>query len=283
VSAVALGYKRDAHDPNDYPAERLLGRPLGDSAIVPVSLLDWRVGVLRQRGASSCVAHAIARAIDVSLRYKARNLPLQPAPPRASRRFLYFNGRWAEYAGTALEATAHVEDSGCYPRNAMRAVKAVGVCAESFFPYTDRAQLAGETAEGTINEVPSPAAYHAAFDQMAFTYYRISSVGEARVNEVSRALALGHPVVFGMFVDSAFMAWDGATTIDQIDQLDPEGGGHMMCALETNDSEVVSDNWWDETWGRKGYAHLSYRLFGSSVVTDAYVIETAADFSGGAS
>jgi len=276
----ALGYKKDAHDPRDVNADTLLGRPVGADILVPASLVPYRIGLLKQGGASSCVANALARAVDVSLRFAARGIPIHPDPPRASRRFMYFNGRWAENVGLAPEANAPpVADRGCYPRNAMRAIQKLGVCTELVFPYTDAPQEPGKSAIGTINEVPPPAAYRAAYDQMAFTYYRITSTGVARAAEVARALALGHPVVFGMTVDTAFMRWNGQDPIDHVDVNDPDGGGHMLCALAVDRDKLISDNWWDLDWGAEGYVHLTHRLFGSDVITDAYVIETAAEFS----
>ena len=272
----AFGYKRDPYDPNDYRAERLLGRPLETDLVVPASLMSYRTTSLQQGRAGSCVAHALCRAIDVALRCSTHRMEYRdglPPPPLASRRFMYFNARRQEAVETfrrGLPAPV-MTDSGAYPRLAMRAVQRLGFCPESVFPYSD-----DPTA---ISAMPRAEVYREAYDQTGFRYYRIDTIGRRRIADVARALARGNPVIFGMMVDSAFMGWDGVRPIDVVNVNDPESGGHMMCALEVTHDRVIADNWWGDDWGAGGFAHLSHRLFGSEIVSDVYVIEAAPAFS----
>lgn len=270
----ALGYKPDLFDERDLPAGHVLGAAVRQELVVPASMMKYRSSAILQGGASSCVAHALCRSIDMCLRYeleKADKAHVEPPPP--SRGFIYFNARRQE----AVEANKRGEppppmiDGGSFPRLAMRAVQRLGYCPERVYPYSDDTK--------TINDAPPASAYHAAFDQTGFRYYRVLSSGRARVAEVAHALALGRPVFFGLTVDSAFMGWDGDTPINAVDVHDPEAGGHMLCVLEVTADRVVADNWWGEDWGAKGLAHLSHHLFGSDVITDVYVIETAPTFS----
>lgn len=266
-----LGYRQDAPDERDIPAEQLLGA--GPPTVVPASLAKFRVGTLEQSHASSCVAFALTRAIDMALRIEAerRGAPATELPLGAPG-YIYFNARQQEVveAKNAGRAAPAIADQGSYPRLAMRAVQKLGFCPDEAYPYAEALQH--------INSPPPAHAYRHAFDQAGFAYYRISATGIARVADVARALAQGKPVIFGMFVDTAFMRNRGAR-ITSVNQDDPNGGGHMMTVLDVTESEVVVDNWWGNDWGDFGIGRIAHEVFGSSAVSDVYVIETAPPYS----
>lgn len=267
----SLGYRQDRPDPRDIPAERLLGA--GASTVTPASMAKFRVGMLDQRHASSCVAFALTRAIDMALRAEAaRQGAAVTDLPMGAPGFVYFNARQAEVvdAKGAGRNPPLIGDVGSYPRLAMRAIQKLGFCPWDAYPY--------EEALANINAPPPAHAYRNAFDQSGLKYYRISSTGIARVAEVARALSLGKPVIFGMFVDTAFMRNRGER-IATVDANDPNGGGHMMTVIEVTESEVVVDNSWGTGWGDMGIGRIAHELFGSLLVTDVYVIEAAPSFS----
>ncbi len=269
----ALGYKQDEPDERDLLSEMLLGAPMRADVVVPASMKKYRGAPIRQGRASSCVAHALYRTLDMCLRYELEKADKSGVlPPGASRRFMYFNARNqenvdAKAAGKTLHA---VRDEGSFPRLAMRAVQKLGFCDEDLFPYSDDAKA--------INEPPPPTAFQGAYDQSNFRYYRVASTGTARVAEVARALAQGKPVLFGMFVDTDFMANVGQT-LTRINAADPDGGGHMLAVLEVTSDTVVFDNWWGEDWGADGIGKMSHALFGGVNISDVYVIEAAPTFS----
>lgn len=274
---IGLGYRQDAHDPNDYPTERLLGAPPATPPALPVSLRRFRKGLLYQGGAGSCVAHALDRANDICLRYQFEQQGKAVEPPKSSRRFRYYNARRQEAVDAIArgEAAPTMSDAGCYPRLAMRAEQKIGFCEERLFPYTDDPEK--------INEVPPPECFHSAYDQKNFKYARNSYSGNARVLEVARGMHAGKPSIFGMFVDTAFMRNKGEL-INVINTSDPNGGGHMLCVLEVTPDEVIFDNWWcppgqPNAWGDQGVGRMSWGLFGSSIITDVYMIENVPTFS----
>jgi hypothetical protein len=276
-----LGYKQDLPDGRDYLAESLIGKAAQD-VVVPASIMRFRKGVLVQGGAGSCVANALARAIDVCLRVELAQAGSLIEPPKASRRFMYFNARQQEVVDALADGDKPepITDGGCYPRLAMRAVQKLGFCPEDVFPYTDRQQRPGESAEGTINQKPPPAASQQAFDQKDFKYARVTRTRLGRVVDVARALKRDKPVIIGMYVDKPFMRWDGSSVITSVDKSDPDGGGHMLAVVEVTADRVILDNWWGEDWGANGLVHLSHDLFGSAIVSDTYILETAPFFSG---
>lgn len=266
-----LGYRQDAPDERDFSAERLLG--IGAATVVPASMARLRVGTLEQAGAGSCVAFALTRAIDMALRAEAERRGANSVDlPLGAPGFVYFNARQQEVveAKNAGRSPPPIQDQGSYPRLAMRAVQRLGFCPDEAYPYLE--------ALHHINAAPPAHAYRHAFDQSGLKYYRISATGIARVAEVARALSLGKPVIFGMFVDAAFMRNRGER-IATVNTNDPNGGGHMMAVLEVTESEVVVDNWWGSDWGDIGIGRIGHELFGSSAISDVYVIETAPPFS----
>lgn len=270
---VSLGYKQDELDERDLQAEVLLGAPGVTETIVPASMMKYRDTELLQGRASSCVAHALSRAIDMCLRYElelAGKGHIQP--PKASRRIIYYNARRQEAVEAALrgQTAPQMADVGSFPRLAMRAVQKLGYCPEDLFPYND--------TPSAIAEVPPPLAYRASIDQSGFRYARVGEFGNARVAEVARGLKIGKPSIFGMFVDSEFISNRGHR-IERINTGDPNGGGHMLAVLEVTETDVIFDNWWGPRWGRGGLGYMSHSLFGSVVLSDVYMIETTPTFS----
>ncbi len=279
---LGLGYNQDLPDIRDFIShdvnidgvvrEGLYGA--APQGFVPASMMQYRKGSLYQGGASSCVAHAIARAIDMSLRAELEGLGIVIEPPMASRRKIYFDARQQENVDAIRvgQPIPTMTDRGCFPRFGMRGVQNLGFCDETFFPYTDDSKK--------INEPPPPAAYKQAFDQKGFRYSRPVL---NPIIECARGLAMKRPFLFGMFVDTAFMNNRGAI-IESVDTNDKNGGGHMLCGLEITNSEVVFDNWWcppgnPSAWGSLGIGRMTHKLFASSVVTDRYILETAPIFS----
>lgn len=265
MSDRGLGYLKDLPDARDFPAEVVFGAPVG-AYLVPASMKQWCVGRTLQGGANSCVANALAKSIDMIFRRSGI-----VDPPFASRRFIYWNARRQE-AREAAEQGAQPEpmsDRGCFPRLAMRAVQRLGFCPETEYPYSD--------APSAIAETPPPLAYRAAIDQSGFQYGRVSSSGMARAIECAQALAAGCVPIFGTLIDQAFMRNQGEV-ITRLDMTDIVGG-HMLAVVEVTHDHLTFANWWGGWGDAEGFGKMSLDLFGSTAVTDTYVLRTAPTFS----
>ena len=85
--------------------------------------------------------------------------------------------------------------------------------------------------------------------------HQITSTGAQRVTDICLALDAGCPVVFGTYVDTAFLNYTGGIVGKQ-NQNDPNGGGHCMVLLGYTISGTtvtfIGRNSWGVTWGESG-------------------------------
>lgn len=264
-----FGWLPDPVDSRDHSATQVI-QSAGRAGGKP-SLLHLRKGKLEQGGTSSCVGHAVARGIHVSI---LGQLPEGKTVELPSAYFPYYNGRVAERIGmtpadrSAVKALeAPVVDEGSHARLVMKSTQALGYTPYSLWPNNPL----------RVNRRPSPRCYSRAFDQKGFRYARIYETGAARVDALIMALAAGWPVVFAMDVDEAFKDHVGTAPISTIGQ---RVGGHMLAALAFDGEAVVFDNWWGPRWGSGGLGRMTPALFGT-VARDIYAIQAASPYSGG--
>lgn len=243
------------------------------------SLFDFRGVRIDQGQAGACVAFFLTRCIQLYQDAHGISAPL------ASPRQLYFDGRREEWAGVAPEMVPPLEDTGTEPRLMMSATQALGYVPWDLCPYTDDPKL--------INEQPAPELYQRAFDCSGLDYARIQLVGEQAVAQTAQSLRARLPVGFGMKVDRAFMRNTG----ERITSINPDDlvGGHMLAVLAVLTPELIKvfrsllpstaqpgdllfDNWWGngDAWGNDlGLGVLSGAVYGSSVVSDRYIVRAA--------
>lgn len=241
-----LGYIPDWLDMRDH-GFRDIEAPTGWSA-GSADMRDLRGAPLSQGPLSSCVGFAITRALQLGSALNQR-----PDIPLASPLFIYWNARFV------MNREKPVDDRGCYPRLAMKALQTFGFAPWSSWEYK----------ESWVNQQPSFKAYRGAYEQRGFRYYRID--GDDRVAQVRQALAMGYPVIFGMEIDEAFVnARAPVSSIDRNRSL----GGHMMSVLAVDGDNLVVDNWWGTGWGGNGDGTgvISADLFESSHIHDVYAL-----------
>lgn len=279
----ARGYLPDRPDERDLPVEKLFGfAPTKSEIVVPASMIRYHVGILDQRDASSCVAFALTRAVDMRLRVDAERSGLGSASVTlGAPGFVYFNARQQEIVEAMARGSEPraIGDNGSYPRLAMRAIQRLGYCPEASYPYEAAlTEIRAARLEARPERPPPTMTYRHAYDQAGLRYYRVSSSGQQRVADVARAIGQQAPVVFGMFVDTAFMQNRG-DRITSINDDDPDGGGHMMCVVGVTLEDVVITNSWGAAWGQNGIARISHALFGSFLASDVYAVVAAPSFS----
>lgn len=246
------GYKQDAHDARDWNASARFGAVKGLPSAA-LGLRDFVRRVSDQTITSSCVGQALARAIDIRL----RKLGFDGPEPSAM----------ALYTGARSVDRGVLRDEGCYPRDAMRFSRDIGVPRENVWPF-DPAK---------VNDKLPWHVHQDASRFLLFQWWRIYASGQQRSDAVAQAIASGFPVIFGLELDAAFFSYSGGTIM----ALGSERrGGHMLCILgyrERADGtrEFLILNSWGTGWGEGGFCWMHEDVLESSRASDFYVIEVS--------
>lgn len=245
-----LGYKRDAVDERDYAAHALLGAP----ANLPSEATSLRAHVRRiknQLQTSSCVGQALCTAADTRLRFLG---------------FDYEPSSLAAYVfARKTGGEKQLEDAGCVPRDAMKAVAALGIPLEQAWPF-DQAKVDEEVPWDVVQ---------AASKFLLFRWSRIYSTGPSRSDEIANALVKNYPVIFGLEIDNAFFDYAGGTIVKM--NADDQGG-HMLCIVgyrtdPDGKRAFLVVNSWSESWGEHGCCWISEDVFAGDRANDLYLVE----------
>lgn len=192
--------------------------------------------ILDQEWTGSCVAHAWARAIQMS-----RRLRDEPSFELPSPLHLYATLRGA--LGEPITT-----DGGGTLDAAYRAVKRGGFVPISACPW----------APNRVLEPLDPSEYLTAIDQRGILAHRLDPYDEAFEEDLQALLDSGVPVPVGGAVGSTFDAyrggiWDG----------DDSGNGHAFCLIGYDATGPVTwydaVNSWGDDWGEDGFVRLSSR------------------------
>ena len=243
----ALGYLRDKPDPRDMRYSFTVTRP----AMPPPASVDLRSGIskiLDQGPLNACVAFAYGYAIDIV--ETLSGLEYNPT----SQLYLYHSAR----AQHGDEKT----DGGTHLRSAARALQLVGAPLERFWPYD----------HSKVNKQPPPQAYMEAHPRREGIYERIDGVGELRLLNIKRALAAGHPVVFGTLVTEQFTKNEGSTLIQRPKDSTSLIGGHAMCCVGYDVDGFVIVNSWGPQWREGGTAWLSHDYMAWAGTSDLWIV-----------
>jgi len=259
VDRRGLGWKRDPPLPfgaKPHPDARLT---LGTASPPETgSGRQWVQSVLDQGQASTCVAHSIPQNVRMAhARAGIRD------PQLMSRRMGYWYAR-------GEDGTQNV-DEGTYLSSFFKALDQVGFCPESLCPYDI----------SKINQQPPAAAVRAAYDQRSPTVYqRITTAGQARVDDIKRAIAAGYGVSFGTLVTEDFCSnvlSDGPIPVPTADQQ--IAGGHALIGVEYDPRGVKGPNSWGESWGDDGWFNFSWDYMVWDETTDLWIVAQAPNYS----
>lgn len=232
-------------------------RPLCRVSPVPQSCDNSSliVDVLNQGGEGSCVGCSIAQAIRGALIHEGSDRVVLP-----SAQWIYWLGR--------SELGDQDRDVGTTPSAALEGLRAMGIAEHDNWPYE-----AGDIQPG--DRLWSVA--RAAADQSYLSgYSRVSSSGQALVSDVRAALAAGHLVIGGTFVDDVFCnlgpsdVWRGVS--GEI------VGGHCVCLVDYDGPTIRGVNSWGDTWCRSGFFSLDVSALDG--FSDLWIVSSSPRFSG---
>lgn len=210
---------------------------LAKASNLVVDLSDLVVDVLDQLSSQSCVANAWEQAIRMERKRLGYPVVL------GSRLFGYSNSR--------AEHFDEKTDGGTFLRTYAWALKKVGSCPESTWPFDLK----------KVNQHPPARAYREAWALRGIRgYYKIYDQGYFRTEAIRAALAEGKAVVFGTAVDEAFLQLNGDSLIGKPSSII---GYHAMCLCgyspdaKNGDYKYQTVNSWSKQWRSNGFADLT--------------------------
>lgn len=189
--------------------------------------------IQHQGSYSSCVGHAVARALAIRLRFQLEGRWL-PSPLQLWR-----------YGREALGVVA--EDEGTIAGDVLAAAHTRGFGADEYFPY---ATSGGAFAQPLPRELVVDSEQHRLITSEPLDY---------DVDTWRWELACGHPLVIGVRVfDGLYTpSRDGTIALPS----GPERGGHSMCVVGYDDDRQALrlHNSWGTSWGDLGRGWIPYR------------------------
>ena len=239
--------------PADHPARsspqvEALSPKLGASSAVPDAVdISAGVEILDQGNTNTCAAQAVAQAI---------RLAAGLGSPLPSRRYLYRCAvGYAHWHRGEL-----VEDAGTMFGDVLSGAWLAGLVPESAWPWDEAHPLAdmppGVLRAGADHEWAPEGGYAPLLDSQA----------------VRRALAAGHPVVFGLLVDEAFLETDGPALVSTLGE---PIGGHAMVAVGYSREGLIVANSYGRNWRAGGFATIAWDLIDGNRAVDFWAIDAA--------
>ena len=243
MSTQDLGCIRDSCDGRDLLyAKGIAGLP-APQAKTKVSLIADLSPVENQGETRSCVGQAVVGALEYLQRKEG------PAIPNVnlSALFVYYNAR------TYLRPGIQPSDFGSHIRDALRALKKLGVCSSLLWPWDVK----------HISDKPPDPCYAAALDYPATFYWRIGSL-----NEMRDCLARGYPFIFNFLPDDSFFSSDVAKQGVVTMPKGPLQKDHAVVAVGYDDEKQVftARNSKGSTWGQDGYFTIPYAYVSSTTL-----------------
>jgi len=139
-------------------------------------------------------------------------------------------------------------DNGCTIRSALKSLQKIGAPPESMWPYRKE----------YLNMEPTAEVVSAAASCRISGYYNIRN---GDVEAIRGALAMGYPIVLGLYMFSGFEGMDALRTgkIPLPKDGEASKGGHAVDLVGYNDATqcFIGANSWGN-WGDKGFFYLPY-------------------------
>jgi C1A family cysteine protease len=204
------------------------------AASIKKHIINESTPIGNQFQVASCVANATCDAFEILMGLEGKTVE------QLSRLFVYWNAR--------IPTHTTKKDNGSFISLAMLGLVDYGVCRESTWEYdTDK-----------VFHQPSILAYKEADDNRAKNFYKIRSSGERLLTDVSSAVKLNMPVVFGVPVGNEFESYSGEGILNE---PSVSLGNHALIIVGVDEEEekFLIRNSWGSTWGDGGHAWFSYR------------------------
>jgi len=235
-------FKRNKSTPEGVPEllTKLTAVHSGDVDLTPHTTQS------NQYKASACAGNATADSVEILNSIEGR------PKLQLSRLFVYTLAR--NFMDMDYDGLSDInQDKGTFIRLCFEVLSKFGICREDLpkekggWPY--KVDSYGYVAD--LNILPFLKAMRAATGHRIHSYYRITSIGDDRLNEILSALRANHPVVFGTLVNNAFINLRGEGPVGP--PFGTTRGGHAMIIVGylTGKGFIVKNSW-GPTWGSSG-------------------------------
>lgn len=211
--------------------------------------------VHNQRQSGSCVANAVAKALEIKERFEKASKGEEMSHTDISRLHLYFLSREMH--------RSQGEDNGTHISICCDVLTRFGIVPEKYWPFD-------------LNKLFVPPSWkamrHSYSNKLGLSgYYRIESSGESRVADVIKALRANHPVVYGTSVDTS---WFGYKQGDVLRKVTESEGRHATCLVGWDDTQgvFIGENSWGGHWGEGGCYRMDPKVIASWDPSDFWVV-----------
>lgn len=223
-----------------------------------VDLRPYSSAVHNQKKTGSCVANAVVKALEIKERFHAAEQGKPLAHTDISRMHLYYLCR------EMMNPSMTQQDSGTYISLCCEVLHRFGIAPESAWPFD-------------VNKLYTPPNWKAM--RLAYShkmnlsaYYRITSRGDTRTEDVIKALRANHPVVYGTEIDAPH--WFQYQKGQVLKPVSNSEGRHATCLVGWDEAKSVfiGENSWGSNWGDKGTYLMDPSVIESAASQDFWVI-----------
>lgn len=224
-----------------------------------IDLREWSSPRHDQKHLGSCVAQATVKALEIKRNIRkgvASHIDLSVLA-------VYYLAR------ELMNPRETHLDKGTYISHAFDAIRRFGVCEEALWPYdTEKFDCA-----------PSWSAMRRAHLHKIESFYRITSHGKQRVEDVLLHLHAKNPVVFGTAVTASFYDTTAETVVGPVNGA--VKGGHAMCIVGWLPDHLggvfVVENSWGQGFADNGFFYASPEYVGDPWAFDFWACADAFD------
>lgn len=205
--------------------------------------------VRNQANLRSCTSEALVSAYEILLK---KNYPDKYTD--LSSLFVYHNAR-------SYEAQRPILDVGVYIKDAIRAVKQYGICAESVWPFNP----------GQFSINPTEESYEDAKKRTIGSYYRCQGL-----EDLLDALNNDFPVVSAIktYTNFSRLGWDSSSELSLPKSKDILMGGHSVVLVGYNipAKKFIAKNSFGPLWGDRGYFYIPFE-YAEREFMDSWIFE----------
>ncbi len=166
-----------------------------------------------------------------------------------------------------LENEGEIVDEGSDAMDAITVLEQIGVCDESFMPYTVDS-ITGQVAN--FGQLPSPESLLNAAEHKYTGFTNITPETQWW-KTIRTAISTGYPVLLAFYVPKSFDNIGSNGIMPVIKDDEEVIGGHEILLVNYNQNYLTGLNSWSARWGRQGYVKIPINFLWKKYYGERYV------------